>query len=116
MAEWWLGPTTADQCGHIPECIYMYMYMYMYHRSTKNSDCTRTPTHHDTVQVCVHKHTQAHATLPSRPLFTKLEPRYWLPHIHAVYFSEHPIHKCTKMYTVDHEIFVVNKISLFTKV
>ena len=18
MAEWWLGPTTADQCGHIP--------------------------------------------------------------------------------------------------
>ena len=19
MAEWWVGPTTADQCGHIPE-------------------------------------------------------------------------------------------------
>ena len=26
MAEWWLGPTTADQCGHIPEvCIHSYI-------------------------------------------------------------------------------------------
>ena len=22
MAEWWLGPTTADQCGHIPVILY----------------------------------------------------------------------------------------------
>ena len=22
MAEWWLGPTTADQCGHIPGLLF----------------------------------------------------------------------------------------------
>ena len=23
MAEWWLGPTTPDQCGQNPACIYI---------------------------------------------------------------------------------------------
>ena len=24
LSEWWLVPTTADHCGHIPDCIYIH--------------------------------------------------------------------------------------------